>query len=155
MADRILAHTRYALTELDTAANPYLQWILTGRHTTALPYTLRPENFEAIRSNLDRLEWHCRPIEDFLDEIGDDAVDRYNLSDIFEYMSQENYARLLDRLVRAGRRGGRLAYWNMLADRHRPESMADSLRPLEDLAQRLHQQDKAFFYSAFVVEEIL
>jgi S-adenosylmethionine-diacylglycerol 3-amino-3-carboxypropyl transferase len=110
VAERILARTRYALTELDTADNPYLQWILTGRHMTALPFALRPENFDAIRTNLNRLEWHCRPIEDFLGEIGDDAIDRYNLSDIFEYMSTENYAQLLERLVRSGRTGGRLAY---------------------------------------------
>src|SRR5205823_11020628 len=61
VSDRILERARYAVTELDPAANPYLQWIMTGRHTTALPFALRPENFEAIRANLDRLEWHCRP----------------------------------------------------------------------------------------------
>jgi len=154
VADRILARTRYALTELDTNDNPYLQWILTGQHKTALPYALRPENFDAIRVNLDRLEWHCCSIEDFLDELGDNAINKYNLSDIFEYMSEENYVRLLERVVRSGQTNGRLAYWNMLAERHRPESMAELLHPLNDLAQRLHQQDKAFFYSAFVVEEI-
>lgn len=154
VAERILARTRYALTALDTADNPYLQWILTGMHTTALPYALRPENFDAIRLHLDRLEWQCRPIEEYLDEAAQ-AVDRFNLSDIFEYMSLENYHRLLERLVRAGRPGGRLAYWNMLAERRRPETMADSLCPLEALAESLHTQDKAFFYRAFIVEEIL
>src|SRR5207302_6709995 len=73
VADRILERTRYALTELDPAANPYLQWILTGRHTTALPFALRPENFDAIRANLDRLEWHCCSLEDYLDRAGPNA----------------------------------------------------------------------------------
>jgi S-adenosylmethionine-diacylglycerol 3-amino-3-carboxypropyl transferase len=155
VADRILEHTRYALTALDPAANPYLQWIMTGRHTTALPFALRPENFDAIRTHLDRLEWRCQSIEDFLDGAGANAIDRYNLSDIFEYMSAENYERLLARLTACGRRGGRLAYWNMLVPRRRPESMAEQLRPLTELAQKLYRQDKAFFYSAFVVEEIV
>jgi hypothetical protein len=31
--------------------------------------------------------------------------------------------------------------------------MATSLRPLTELAARLHAKDKAFFYSAFVIEE--
>lgn len=155
VADRILERTRHALTMLDPAGNPYLQWILTGRHTTALPYALRPENFASIRANLDRLEWHCRPIEDFLAGEGPAAIDRYNLSDIFEYMSEDNYHRLLDRLVAAGRPRGRLAYWNMLVPRSRPQSMAHQLRPLNDLAERLFVQDKAFFYSRFVVEEIV
>jgi S-adenosylmethionine-diacylglycerol 3-amino-3-carboxypropyl transferase len=42
----------------------------------------------------------------------------------------------------------------MLAPRTRPESMADRLRPLTELSQRLHHEDKAFFYSRFVVEEV-
>lgn len=155
VAERILARTRYALTELNPAENPYLQWILTGHHTTALPYALRPENFEAIRANLSRLEWHCCSVEDFLNTVGTGAIDRYNLSDMFEYMSQTHYHQLLESLVQAGRSGGRLAYWNMLTPRHCPEEMTDKLRPLTQLASQLHQQDKAFFYSAFIVEEIL
>jgi S-adenosylmethionine-diacylglycerol 3-amino-3-carboxypropyl transferase len=155
VADRILSRARYAMTELNPAENPYMQWILTGEHRTALPFALRPENFDAIRANLDRLEWHCCSVEEFLDRAGDAAFDRYNLSDIFEYMSVDNYHRLLERLARSGRRGGRLAYWNMLAPRRRPDTMADRLRPLNELAAQLHQRDKAFFYSAFVVEEIL
>jgi S-adenosylmethionine-diacylglycerol 3-amino-3-carboxypropyl transferase len=155
VADRILGRARHALTVLDPAANPYLQWILRGRHGTALPYALRPENFEAIRDNLDRFEWHCQSIEDYLDAHPDLAVDCYNLSDIFEYMSTENYHALLEKLVARGRPGGRLAYWNMLVPRSRPESMAGRLRPLAELAARLHQEDKAFFYSRFVVEEIV
>jgi S-adenosylmethionine-diacylglycerol 3-amino-3-carboxypropyl transferase len=155
VADRILARTRHALTALNPADNPYLQWILTGRHTNALPFALRPENFEAIRANLDRLEWHCLPLETFLEQEAVASIDRFNLSDIFEYMSGENYHRLLERLVRSGRSGGRMVYWNMLAPRRRPVAMADRLSPLTDLSTRLFLQDKAFFYSDFVVEEII
>ena len=49
----------------------------------------------------------------------------------------------------------RLVYWNMLAPRSRPEAMADVLRPMTDLAERLHRQDKAFFYSRLVFEELV
>ena len=155
VADRILARTRHALTALDPAENPYLQWILTGRHLTALPLALREEHFDTIRANLDRLQWHCISLEEFLDREGAGAIDRFNLSDIFEYMSEANCHALLKRLPRAGRTGGRLAYWNMLAPRRRPEEMRDRLRPLYDLSGRLFRQDKAFFYSAFVVEEVV
>jgi len=155
VADQILERTRYALTELNPAENPYAQWILTGRHTSALPYALRPEYFDSIRDHLDRLEWHNRTIEDFLDMEKGAPIHCFNLSDIFEYMSPENYERLLGRIARAGTSGGRLAYWNMLAERHRPDSMRALLRPLADLASNLHARDKAFFYSTFVVEEII
>jgi S-adenosylmethionine-diacylglycerol 3-amino-3-carboxypropyl transferase len=154
VATRILQRTRHALTELDPSANPYLHWILTGDHGDALPLALRAEHFEHIRRNLDRLEWRCQSVEEFLAASGSPAVDRYNLSDLFEYVSVDHYHQLLASLIRASRPQARLAYWNMLAPRRRPESMSAVLRPLGELAARLHAADKAFFYSAFVIEEV-
>jgi S-adenosylmethionine-diacylglycerol 3-amino-3-carboxypropyl transferase len=155
VAERILARAKHALTVLNPAENPYLQWIMTGYHPYALPYALRPENFEMIRSNLDRLEYHAMSLEEFLPRLEGQRVHRYNLSDIFEYMSEENYEALLRWLVSAASPGGRLAYWNMLVPRQRPESMALQLQPLSECAAKLHQQDKAFFYSRFVLEEVV
>jgi len=153
VAERILARARYALTALDPRDNPYIQWILTGRHTSALPFALRVENFEAIRANLHRLEWRRQSLEGFLSECDGAVIDRFNLSDIFEYVSFEHYRQTLELLAGASRCGSRLAYWNMLAERRRPKTMAGRLRPLDDLSARLHAEDKAFFYSALVIEE--
>jgi len=155
VAHRILMRTRHALVELNPAENPYLHWILTGTHGAALPFALRPENFETIRANLDRLEWRCQNLESFLEEIGPRTIDCFNLSDIFEYMSEENYHLLLEKLVQASRPGARLAYWNMLAPRSRPESMASRVKSQPDFSRQLLSRDKAFFYNAFVVEEVV
>lgn len=155
LGDHLLARTRHALTELDPARNPYLEWILTGRHGRALPYALRPENYGPIRRNLDRLEWRCQSVEEFVEEARPATIDRFNLSDIFEYMSPDRYHRVLEQLIRCGRPGGRLVYWNLLAPRSRPDRLAGRLRPRLELARRLHAEAKAFFYSALVIEEIL
>jgi S-adenosylmethionine-diacylglycerol 3-amino-3-carboxypropyl transferase len=155
VADRLLARARYAMTTLDPSTNPYLQWILAGPRTGVLPFAFRPENFAAIRDNLDALEWRLQSLEAFLDQTGPRCIDRFNLSDIFEYMSPERYHQLLGQLVRTGRPGGRLAYWNMLVPRRRPAQLAGRLMRLDSLSRRLHQQDRAFFYGDFVVEEIL
>jgi S-adenosylmethionine-diacylglycerol 3-amino-3-carboxypropyl transferase len=154
VAARLLERARHALTGLDPFGNPYLQWILTGRHPSALPLALRPEHFDAIRAGLDRLEWHAAAIEDVLEAAGAASIDRFNLSDIFEYMSPAAYRRTLELLVRAGRPGARLVYWNLLVDRRRPDRLADRLRPLGELAARLHEIDKAFFYTDLIIEEV-
>ena len=154
VARHLLTRTRHALTAMNPADNPYVQWILLGRHATALPCALRPERFAAIRANLDRLEWHCCAMEDWLASHEGLELDRYNLSDIFEYMSAEAYRKLLTRLACAGRPGGRMAYWNLLAERRRPAELADRLEPMVALAGRLHAEDRAFFYGDFVLEEI-
>lgn len=156
VADRIFTRTHHALVMLNPAENPYLHWILTGTHGDALPWALRAENFEKIRSRLDRLEWHEMPLEAFLqrDQGRAKRVMKFNLSDIFEYMSEENTAALLKQLADAGAPESRLAYWNMLAPRRRPKSLASLLMTRDDIAKPLFEKDKAFFYSAFIVEEV-
>ncbi len=154
VSSRILARTRHALTVQDPASNPYLCWILYGRHHDTLPHALRAENFDIIRDNLDRLHWHCSSVEDYLAANSDKRFDAFNLSDIFEYTSSTDYAGLLKVLINASRPKARLVYWNMLAERSRPRQLADRLTPLESLAASLHSQDKAFFYSRFVIEEV-
>jgi len=154
LSDHLMRRVEHALTALDPADNPYLHWILTGTHGAALPLALRAEHFETIRANLDRLEIVPASLEAYLDDAGT-RFDRFNLSDIFEYMSDANAAALLGRIADHANPGARLAYWNMLVERSRPEEMADRLQPLPDLAQELHDADRAFFYRAFVVEEVL
>jgi len=150
----ILERTKHALTELDPASNPYVHWILTGTHGSVLPCALRAEHFETIRGNLDRLEWHAVSLEEYLNRSPVRRFDRFNLSDVFEYVSARHYEQTLRSIVRCSRPGARLAYWNMLVPRRRPRALAPRLRPLDDLADALHLTDRAFFYSAFQLEEV-
>jgi S-adenosylmethionine-diacylglycerol 3-amino-3-carboxypropyl transferase len=154
VAGRILDRTKHALTELDPSENPYMHWILTGTHGAALPCALREESFAPIRANLDRLEWRRTSIEAYLADGAAETFDRFNLSDLFEYVSIDHYHRLLGAIARASRPSARLAYWNMLAPRQRPAEMADRISPLTERAAHLHMRDRAFFYSAFRLEEV-
>lgn len=155
VAERILGRARSALRELDPAVNPYIHWILTGTHGDALPLALRGEHFDAIRSRLDRVHVHHGSIESWAGASrGGRPIDRFNLSDIFEYMSEPRAAELLAALAGVSRPGGRLLYWNMLAPRSRPEAMSGVLRPLDDLARECFAEDRAFFYGRLVIEEV-
>ncbi|RIH75241.1 hypothetical protein Mterra_04000 [Calidithermus terrae] len=149
---QVKARTRHALTELEPAHNPYLRWILLERHDSVLPLYLRPEHFATIRANLDRLSWQRMSLEEYLAQ-HPEGFERANLSDVFEYMSEEATEALLGTLAARLRPGGRLVYWNMIVPRSRPESLAHLLEPRLEEAERLHRQDKAFFYSRLVIEE--
>jgi S-adenosylmethionine-diacylglycerol 3-amino-3-carboxypropyl transferase len=155
VAAPILQRTRHALTTLNPADNPYVHWILTGQHGDVLPYALREENFDAIRSRLDRLEWRHQSLRGFLAVDRGIRFDRCNLSDVFEYVSPDEYEALLSQLTRVCRPGARLVYWNMLAPRTRPASLAGVLHPAAERAARLHPEDRAFFYSRLVIENVL
>ena len=152
VADHLLKRVRHAFVELDPSANPYLTWILTGMHGTALPHALRAENFEAIRANLDRLDVRRSSLEELDDSTG--PVDRWNLSDIFEYMSDDNARALFGRIADRSRAGSRLAYWNMIVPRRGETLLSARLRGRPDDSARLFAQDKAFFYRAFIVEDV-
>jgi len=157
VADRILARTRHALVELAPAENPYLHWILTGTHGEHLPDALTAENFPRIRKALaeGRLEVAQAPLEGWLALHPKRRYDAFNLSDIFEYMNEDNMRNLLEKIVESANSGARLCYWNMLAPRSRPADLASCLQSCGDEAEALFRQDRAFFYSRFVVEEVI
>jgi S-adenosylmethionine-diacylglycerol 3-amino-3-carboxypropyl transferase len=154
VASRLLKRAEYALTALPTHDNPYLEYILTGSFDTALPHYLRPEHFDAIRNGLDRLVLFKGDVVEALEANRGLKFDGFNLSDIFEYMSNGEYLCALDRLIQAARRGGRLVYWNLLSDRVPPADHLDRLEPLEKRARELFMQDKAFFYKTLRLEVI-
>jgi len=69
-------------------------------------------------------------------------------------MSDDLYEQMLKAIVRASAPGGRLAYWNNLVLRSRPESLAHVLSPDPQLASDVHFSDRAFLYRDFQIETI-
>jgi len=151
-ADHVARRIVHAAVELNPSENPYLRWILRGMHDSALPLAYREEHFAAIRDRLDRLDIRPVALETFL-ATGEKA-DGFNLSDIFEYMSRETFEQVYGRIVAAANKGAHLVYWNMMVPRRMPEMFGSRVSRLTALERRGRAEDKAFFYSDFVVEEM-
>lgn len=155
VADRILDRAKYAVTDLPTHNNPYLEFILTGNFARSLPRYLQPDTFEAVRNGLDRLTLFHGSIEQAGRVHAESGFDGFNLSDIFEYLdsttSREIYSELLD----VAKSGSRLAYWNTFVPRHAPVELANRVTPLTKLSRQLFSQDRAFFYGKFLVDEVV
>jgi S-adenosylmethionine-diacylglycerol 3-amino-3-carboxypropyl transferase len=149
-----MSRVKHALTALDPAKNPYLQWIALGSYRTALPHALRAENFSVIRDQLDRLEMRQATLQATLEAAAADSIDRFNLSDVFEYLSEPDTEATCEQIARTGRSGGRAVYWNMQVPRACPERLRESLHPLDELAANLLPRNKAAFYSALHVEAL-
>jgi S-adenosylmethionine-diacylglycerol 3-amino-3-carboxypropyl transferase len=154
VATPILERTRRGFTELPTTDNPYLHYVLTGRFGATLPDYLRPEHHAAIRRGLDRVRLVEAPVEDALLSVAPRSIDAFNLSNVAEYMSLRGYHRLLGGVRRAAAPGARVAYWNLLAPRHRPARMGSWLEERAELARRLHAAARTFFYDALVLEVV-
>ena len=148
MSERV----KYAFTELDTSENPYVEYILTGKYTQNLPFSMRKENFDIIRKNLHKLELYNMSIEEYLGN-SNEKINKFNLSDIFEYISLDKYKELLEKIYDSSADGAILAYWNLIVPRSRTEEFQNRIIPLE-ISETLHRQDKTFFYTKFIVERI-
>jgi len=83
-----------------------------------------------------------------------DSIDRFNLSDVFEYLSEPDTEATCGQIARTGRSGGRAVYWNMQVPRACPERLRERLHPLDELAANLLLRNKAAFYSALHVEAL-
>ena len=155
VAEHILERTKYAITELDTSENSYLQYIIHGKYDeNVLPVAYRKENFEMIKKNIDKIYLLKDSVEDFIQKEEIDYISKYNLSDIFEYMSDEQMCKIFEKIFTKSPPGTRIAYWNMLADK-RASKYFDNLVYKEKESKELFKQDKAFFYSKFIIEEVM
>jgi S-adenosylmethionine-diacylglycerol 3-amino-3-carboxypropyl transferase len=154
VAAPILERTRRGFTELPTEDNPYLRYVLTGHFGPTLPDYLRPERHAAIRRGLDRVHLVQAPVEEALLQVPPRSIDAFNLSNVAEYMSLRGYHRLLEAVRRAAAPGARVAYWNLLAPRHRPARMGSWLAERAEAARRLHAVARTFFYDALVLEVV-
>lgn len=153
VAEHILQRTKYALTELDTSKNSYLHYIINGKYDKILPVAYREENFETIKNNIDKLILLSETVETFVDRDDVENITKYNLSDIFEYMDDNQMCKIIEKIFTKSTTGTRIAYWNMLSDK-RASKYFDNLEYKEKESKELLNKDKAFFYSKFIIEEI-
>ena len=157
VSERLMARGRYAGTELDPADNPYAQWIFTGTHTNRAPARaaareLRDDPRQPRSARVAPAAAGGLPRRGRCPS----AVDAFNLSDIFEYMSEaERRARV--RPDRRERQAGRTPRVLEHARAAQPPGLAGRPDRVDCRSSRreLFAQDKAYFYSAFVVEEVI
>ena len=173
ISEEMKERSRYALCELNPYENPYINYILTGNYRKdCLPYFLRKENFDKIRKNLHKVEILQSSVEEYLDQI-DFKINKFNLSDIFEYMSAENYSKLMEKIYDNTENNALLAYWNLIVERNSEKldyKKTDSeiavtgkeknvngrkYERMKELDRKLHEKDMTFFYTDFVVEKVI
>lgn len=148
---------RYAFTELPLRDNFYLHWFLTGAFRSPErmhPYLLE-RNFARLRALSDRVRIVTAPLE-ALAEVGEGGrFSKAGFSNLFEYMSPRDFEALMARMHSLFRPGGRIAWWSLLAERELSPALLDRYRSHDDLARRLWQRDRSWFYQRFHVAETL
>ncbi len=151
---RFRARAQHLLTELPLQDNYFMALILLGRFHSerALPPYLREEHHETLRGRLDRVELVTGDLDGYLSRVPDGTFTRFNLSNLFDWFAQPNLVRAHREIVRVGRDGARLCWWNTLAVRHLPAEISEIV-PEDELAAALLARDR-FIYAQFQVGRI-
>lgn len=143
------ARTEHAFTQIPIRSNYFLGLILLGHYLDedALPPHLQRENFETMRERVGRIEIFTGEIEQFLTSMPDDTFSKFNVSNLFDWISQPIFVRLHEEIVRIGRNGARMANWNTLLARAIPSDEVKQIERFPEFAAELLKRDRAFLYA--------
>jgi len=156
VASYYLQKTQYALTEISVANNYFLDFILTGtysNHYNRPPY-LKLESFYQLKRVIGKIEIITSDVGDFLVRQPPNSFSRFNLSDIFETMSEDSKDHLFKELIRTGRNNSIIVYWNNLVERDFPIFFNNYISTDRKATILLHQNDRAFFYNKLIINRI-
>jgi S-adenosylmethionine-diacylglycerol 3-amino-3-carboxypropyl transferase len=149
------AAVRSAVTELPARDNYFLAYILSGNYfTDNLPIYLKKENYEIIRDRVDRIKMVTSGCQQYLSSLPGDTISKFNFTNIFEWMSIEEFTLILLETLRIAKDGAVITYRNHLVTRNRPEVFSDRIIPDMKLSLELRKKDRSFIYKAYVVERI-
>lgn len=155
----------YVFRQLPVRDNYFWSVYVRGRYSHGCcPEYLKRDQFHALKSGLvDRISFHTCTVTDFLRR-APDPISRFVLLDHMDWMSsvapeslREEWEAIFDRAAPDARiifrsAHARPAYLESLrvADR----SLRDRLRFEEDLAARLHRDDRVHTYAGFHIAEV-
>jgi S-adenosylmethionine-diacylglycerol 3-amino-3-carboxypropyl transferase len=145
-----------AITELPVRESSFLSYIMFGNFHSLehLPVYLRRDNFEKIKSRLDRIEIVTGSCKDYFASLPADCISKFNFTNIFEWMPAEAFEELLRDTIRVARDKSVITYRNLLVPRSRPERLGKWIIKNKELSEKLHNEDLSFIYRAYIVEQI-
>ena len=144
-----------AITELPIKENYFIAYILLGNYLDDnLPVYLKKENYEFIRDRVDRIYTITSGCQEYMRTLPMDTISKFNFTNIFEWMSMEEFTLLLLETLRIAKDGAVITYRNHLVTRNRPEVFAEKIIPDMKLSLELRKRDRSFIYKAYVVERI-
>jgi S-adenosylmethionine-diacylglycerol 3-amino-3-carboxypropyl transferase len=150
------SNIRHAITELPLRENNFLAFILLGKFysTDHLPFYLQKENFDMIKSRINRIEIITGDSLSYFRSLPSDSISMFNFSNIFEWIETEAHEEILKETIRVAKHGAIITYRNLLVPRSRPETLAQWIVPDTQLSKELLEADLSFIYRAFIVEKI-
>lgn len=134
------------ITKILNKTNPYITYILLNKYTDeALPVYLRKENYNTIKENINKIEIVTGSLLDIKEKF-----DYFNLSDIFEYMSEDDFYKNINHLDSISNKNSKIVYYNMQNKRYIKNK---KFILNKKLSEKIYKENQSYFYRDFLVYE--
>ena len=152
MYEYVKERVEYALTKVPIYDNYFLSQAVTGRFRgRRVPPYLLEENFETLRSNLDRVLVVNGWLGPFLDTLPPKSVTKFNLLDIFDWMTPEVFESTMKSVLQAAAPGATLIYRSGSYQLDPPASILPHVDRHDNLARELFATDRSATYGSFYI----
>ena len=152
MYDYIKERIEHVLTKVPIYDNYFLSQAATGRFRgNRVPPYLQEENFQTLRCNLDRVQVVNGWLGPYLDTLPPGSITRFNLLDIFDWMSAADFEATLQSVLRVATPGAIMIYRSGSYRLDPPASILPHVEQHSDLARRLLANDRSATYGSFYV----
>ncbi|EAY26801.1 DUF3419 family protein [Microscilla marina] len=145
--DYMQARLDHMGNNFDLKTNHYAHLMLRGKYSPPciLPHHLRPENFDLIKKNIDRVEVVTASLTDYLAE-SPYQFNAFSLSDFSSYAPPVVYQQIWQGVAKAAAPHARFCERQFLVKR-RPEMHCPALKRNTWLEKKLNEEDEAYIYT--------
>ena len=135
--------------------NHFLSLLILNRYTNekALPIYLMQKNYSLLKENISRVEIVTDSLQNYLGNLPEKSINKFSLSDISSFTSDEEYLSILESCIRVAMSRGLICLRHFLVKRDIPESLKRKIRLFHTLNEELARNDLSFAFT-FTVGEI-
>ena len=147
-AESFYNRSKKAFRNIPVKGNYFLSLYLLGKYSNDIevPAYLKRENFEIIKSRLNRIKIITAEAQGWIDSMPALSIDCFALSNICELMSEKDTYRLFSAVNRTARTDARVIFRNLMIARDVPEILKKLIVKDEALSRYIYDNDRSFVY---------
>ncbi len=147
-AESFYNRSKKAFRDLPIKGNYFVSLYLLGKYKSQeeVPDYLKRENYETIKSRVDRIKIFTSDAQGWLDSLKEESIDCFALSNICELMSEEETKRLFSAVKRTAKPHARVIFRNLMIPREVPESLREDIVKNVSLSKDICDNDRSFVY---------
>jgi len=120
-----------------------------GDEDSARPYYLGAQAAAALQQHYGKLQIHCADLRAFLRAMPESSGDKFYLSNVCEWLPDDELAPFFAEVARVARDGATVCYRALMVDRSRPASVESLFSEDRALSAKAAVRDRAFINVGF------